>query len=290
MKNFLKYGVISRNGYHIGYIKITDNIVEPIISHEDNNKYIFGYGENRVFFKDSKDNIIYDFIYNEGLSKIYNDEYAFFDGKNIKGEKLTMMLADNLARLNPNSTRYKCYWWIKNDVLKKIGEHCYGKFEIPDFQAGSILEIGDYCSFADNVTFILRDHDTRNISAFPFDTVGKYVYGESLPVASHITKNIKLKIGNDVWMGANTLILPSVSYIGDGAIIAAGAVVSKNVEPYTIVGGVPAKQIKYRFKKEEIEELLKIKWWEWDEITIRERIDDIVSPDVESFIKKYKKD
>ena len=68
-----------------------------------------------------------------------------------------------------------------------------------------------------------------------------------------------------------------------------GSVLTKDVEPYSIVGGVPAKLIKYRFEKNQIDELLKIKWWEWDEKTVRERINEIASPNIDSFIEKYKK-
>jgi acetyltransferase-like isoleucine patch superfamily enzyme len=73
----------------------------------------------------------------------------------------------------------------------------------------------------------------------------------------------EIKIGNDVWIGANVIIIDGVK-IGDGAMIAAGAVVSNNVEPYAIVGGVPAKHIKYRFGKQQIEWLLKFEWWKKD--------------------------
>ncbi|MNI40841.1 Chloramphenicol acetyltransferase [compost metagenome] len=75
--------------------------------------------------------------------------------------------------------------------------------------------------------------------------------------------NQKIVIGNDVWIGANAVILPGVT-LGDGAVIGAGAVVTKDVPPYAIVGGVPAKVIRYRFTPEEIEVLLRIKWWEWE--------------------------
>lgn len=72
----------------------------------------------------------------------------------------------------------------------------------------------------------------------------------------------RINIGNDVWLGANTVILPKVT-IGDGAKIAAGVVVNRDGEPYSIVGGVPAKLIKYRFSEDRIDKLMKIKWWEW---------------------------
>ena len=86
-------------------------------------------------------------------------------------------------------------------------------------------------------------------------------------------------IGNDVWIGSNVIILPGVK-VGDGAILSAGAVVSKNVEPYSIVGGVPAKHIKYRFPKAMREAFLRIKWWDWPVEKIKENIrnDTEISP------------
>lgn len=74
----------------------------------------------------------------------------------------------------------------------------------------------------------------------------------------------KLTIGNDVWIGQYAVILPSCDYIGDGAVIGAGSIVTKNVPDYAIVAGNPAKVIKYRFSDEQIEQLKEIKWWDWD--------------------------
>ena len=79
-------------------------------------------------------------------------------------------------------------------------------------------------------------------------------------------------IGNDVWIGSNVLLLPGIS-IGDGAIIAAGAVVTKDIEPYSIVGGVPAKEIRKRCSEEKIKKLIQLKWWNWEEKTIAKKIE-----------------
>lgn len=84
-------------------------------------------------------------------------------------------------------------------------------------------------------------------------------------------KSVAVIIGNDVWIGAGAKILAGVK-IGDGAIVAAGACVTKDVPPYAIVGGVPARVIKYRFEKDEIEKLMALKWWEKDEVWIKENI------------------
>lgn len=91
-------------------------------------------------------------------------------------------------------------------------------------------------------------------------------------------------IGNDVWIGHGAIILPGVT-IGDGAVVGAGAVVSKDVAPYTIVVGVPAKPIRKRFSEDDINRLLAMKWWDWPQEIIQERFQDFM--DLESFLRKY---
>lgn len=101
---------------------------------------------------------------------------------------------------------------------------------------------------------------------------------------SPLRKNTSVYIGNDVWIGANVCILPGVK-IGDGAIVAAGAVVTKDVPPYAIVGGVPAKVIKYRFEKEIIDLFLKIKWWDWSLDKIEDNIEFFYDP--MEFVRRF---
>jgi hypothetical protein len=93
-------------------------------------------------------------------------------------------------------------------------------------------------------------------------------------------------IGNDVWIGAKSTIMSGVK-IGHGAIVAAGAVVTKDVQPYSVVGGNPAKHIKFRFDEKQIEKLLEISWWDWEESKIKEEAMLLWSADINYFIEKH---
>ena len=127
---------------------------------------------------------------------------------------------------------------------------------------GDKLIIGKFCMIASDVIFIMNgaNHLTESISTYPFAIFGgdwsRAMDGKSYPTKGDTT------IGNDVWIGFGATIMPGVT-IGDGAIIAAKSVVIKDVEPYSVVGGNPAKEIKKRFSEQKIAELLEQKWWDW---------------------------
>jgi carbonic anhydrase/acetyltransferase-like protein (isoleucine patch superfamily) len=93
-------------------------------------------------------------------------------------------------------------------------------------------------------------------------------------------------IGNDVWSGFGSVVSPGIT-VGDGAIIAAGAIVTRDVPPYSIVGGVPAKVIKYRFDEPDREALLRIRWWDWAEERVRAHIEQLASPAIADFIARH---
>lgn len=98
-------------------------------------------------------------------------------------------------------------------------------------------------------------------------------------------RDAAVTIGNDVWIGHGAIVLPGVT-VGDGAVVAAGAVISKDVEAYTIVGGVPGHLIKERFPRDVAAAMQRIAWWDWDRATLKERFDDIAG-DAEAFVRKY---
>jgi phosphonate metabolism protein (transferase hexapeptide repeat family) len=96
----------------------------------------------------------------------------------------------------------------------------------------------------------------------------------------------RVSVGNDVWIGHAAILLPGVC-VGDGAVIAAGAVVSRDVEPYTIVGGVPARPIRKRFPHSVADSLRRIAWWNWPDELIFERLNDFRSEEIEQFCERY---
>jgi len=131
--------------------------------------------------------------------------------------------------------------------------------------------IGRFCSVAYNVKIGLGSHPVDWVSTHQFAYDPKYKFvNESRQFENK--ESTKTVIGNDVWIGANAIILAGVN-VGDGAIIGANSLVTEDVEPYAVVHGTPAKFSRYRFEKPTIEDLLNIKWWNWDDEKIKENTD-----------------
>jgi len=154
-----------------------------------------------------------------------------------------------------------------------IGRYTYGyeNTEILTWNENVKISIGQFCSIACGLKLYCGgNHRTDWISTFPF---GHMFESETniKPVLGTPTTNGDIFIGNDVWIGRDVTILSGIK-IGDGAVIAANSHVVSNVNPYSVVGGNPAKQIKQRFSAEVIEQLLKIKWWNYP----IEKIEEIV--------------
>jgi len=146
------------------------------------------------------------------------------------------------------------------------------------------LKIGKFCSIAMGTTIYLgSEHHVEWVTTYPF-----FAKFKKASFASNTTKGDVI-IGNDVWIGDGALILSGVT-IGDGAVIGARAVVTKDVKPYEIVAGNPAKHIRFRFTQDQIDKLLKIKWWNWDIKKIEENFPLLLSDNIDEFIKKHYKE
>lgn len=149
-----------------------------------------------------------------------------------------------------------------------VGKKTYGRIEVLTFDKQHELRIGNYCSIGPNVVFMLSaDHYTNHISTFPYKVK---VLGERM---EGISKG-NIIVDDDVWIGFGALIMSGV-HVGQGAIIAAGSVVTKDVPPYAIVGGTPAKVLKYRFGEELIKELLSIDFDALSEEDIKKHCDEL---------------
>lgn len=147
---------------------------------------------------------------------------------------------------------------------------------------GDKLVIGKFCMIASGVTFIMNggNHLTEATTAYPFAIFGG-AWQDAMRGKSYPSKGDTV-IGNDVWIGHGVTIMPGV-HVGDGVIIATKAVVTKDVEPYTIVGGNPAKPVKKRFSEDIIAKLLHLKWWHWDIEKITENLEKLTSHPEELF-------
>lgn len=144
------------------------------------------------------------------------------------------------------------------------------------------LIIGKFCSIACGAKFIMNsaNHRLSSLSTYPFPVMG-CEWDETMPVAEAWDNKGDIVVGNDVWIGYEAVILSGVE-IGDGAVIGTRAVVTKDVPPYTIVGGIPARPIKKRFDEETIEALQKIEWWNWPFEKIQANVNVIHNGDIKT--------
>lgn len=190
---------------------------------------------------------------------------------------------------------YKQLCFLKNIVKNpniQIGDYTYYDdfVEVDNFEKnvryhfdfiGDKLSIGKFCAIASGVEFIMNggNHLVEAISSYPFSIFGNG--WESAMEGRNFPNKGDIHIGNDVWLGYRSVILAGVT-IGDGAIVGAYSVVTKNVPPYTVVAGNPAKEIRMRFSETEIERLLELRWWDWPIEKITKHVHDLTgrSPEV----------
>ncbi|MBZ5488376.1 Vat family streptogramin A O-acetyltransferase [Halomonas aquamarina] len=145
---------------------------------------------------------------------------------------------------------------------------------------GDKLVIGKFCAIAKDVTFIMNgaNHKTSGFSTYPFQIFGQG-WEKVMPEADELPYKGDTEVGNDVWIGFEATLMPGVK-VGHGAIIASKSVVVADVPAYSVVGGNPARVIKYRFDESTIHELLEIAWWEWSADKITAHLEAIVGCDL----------
>ncbi|WP_350293399.1 CatB-related O-acetyltransferase [uncultured Croceitalea sp.] len=127
-------------------------------------------------------------------------------------------------------------------------------------------EIGNFCSISWNSTIGATSHDYKRLTTHAFPYISHYNF-----VKKDERFIIKTTLGNDVWIGANVIIMPGVK-VGNGAVIGAGSIVTKDVDDFEIVYGIPAKSKGFRFSKQTIEEITEMAWWNWDDGKLKKHI------------------
>ena len=197
------------------------------------------------------------------------DKNKLYPNENIK----TVCYIRNLPkRVNVEIGDYTYY-----SDNKKLPEKFYDHIEHHYEFLGDKLVIGKFCAIAEGITFIMNgaNHRMDGFTTYPFNIFGGG-WEKSAPKIEQLPFRGDTVIGNDVWIGQYVTIMPGVK-VGDGAIIAANATIVKDVEPYVIVGGNPAKIIKKRFADEIIALLLQLQWWNGNEKKIFENLSVLVS-------------
>lgn len=201
------------------------------------------------------------------MRHIIRNPLTVWFAKLIKSKILEYKNKDKFLKIGYMANATKCKFGIYNTIYNEVslnevtlGDFTYiaGNTNISKTTIGKFCSIGTYCKIG------LGKHPTKDfVSTHPvfFSTLKQAQV--TFADRNYFDEFAYIIIGNDVWLGANVIVVDGVK-IGDGAIVAAGSVVTKDIPPYAIVGGVPAKIIKYRFEKEEIEKLLQLKWWDID--------------------------
>ncbi|MGL5328930.1 MAG: Vat family streptogramin A O-acetyltransferase [Peptostreptococcaceae bacterium] len=209
-------------------------------------------------------------------------------------------IGPNPRDIYPNENiRSVCF--IKNTIKNpniQVGDYTYYSDEngCEDFEKhvthhyefiGDKLIIGKFCAIASGIEFIMNgaNHRMNSVTTYPFNIMANG-WEKSTPALGDLPYKGDTIVGNDVWIGQNVTILPGIK-IGDGSIIAANSVVTKDVAPYSIIGGNPATLIKKRFEDSLINYLLEIKWWDWSKEKIFSNLEILCSSDLDS-IKNIK--
>lgn len=196
----------------------------------------------------------------------------------------------------PNAYKTSCF--LKNVVQAPnvtIGDYTYYDdpqdptgfeknnilFNYPEF--GDRLTIGKFCCLASGATFIMgaANHRLCSVTTYPFAVFGGAWEENAPPHLDQLPRKGDTVVGNDVWLGRESVVMPGV-HIGDGAIVAAYSVVTKDVASYTVVGGNPARFLKNRFDSQLTQLLLEAQWWDWEPQALAQAVPMLCSPDLEA--------
>lgn len=197
---------------------------------------------------------------------------------------------------------FKIMWRVRSKpkILIPYGKHSYGSQPLLLGRMPWLLKkvqgsrVGNFCSISPGLRFsFLGKHEYRWVTTYPFYALYEKWKFDLPPIWRGGTIDVAqieptpIIIENDVWIASNVTIKEGVR-VGNGAVVAMGSLVTKDVPPYAIVGGNPAKVIKFRFSEKQIEDLLKIAWWDWSDEEISKMVPLLLSDNIDAFIREAK--
>jgi len=212
------------------------------------------------------------------MNKFGPNPKSIYPNENIK----SICYIKNVIK-NPNIQVGEYTYYDDIGGGEKFEEHVTHHYEF----IGDKLIIGKFCAIAKGIEFVMNgaNHRMKSITTYPFNIMGGG-WEKAAPTLEDLPLKGDTVVGNDVWIGQNVTVMPGVN-IGDGSIIAANSVVTKDVPAYRIAGGNPCKIIKKRFDDELIDYLLKLKWWDWPEEKIFKNLELLCTSDLDK-IKSIK--
>lgn len=200
---------------------------------------------------------------------------------------------DGSPRVHSSSVLRDCVLGQFTDVAERclLAECSLGDYSHIERHVEAIYtDIGKFCAIAADVRINALNHPMERVSQhkITYRPNEYFLFAKMDKDFRETRKNTRVEIGHDVWIGHGAIIMPGI-FIGHGAVVAAGAVVTKDVEPFAIVAGVPAKRIKWRFKKSIRERIIALAWWDWSHDRLAMAVDDMRTQDVQAFLAKWER-